>query len=507
MTESPNQSINRGSELLAQGRFDEAIAVFRRHAELYPYDVMSWTALANCLVVASRPQAALIAYDAALKIDPAGAPAICGKARILQSQSQVAAARALFHRALQAAPPCPEACLGLAKLAVESGEWVDAEAWAEKLGAAAPGLDHTWLTARIAAGRGDARTAEQRFRDLLTDYHLAPLQRADALLMLSAALDVLRRYDEAFAAAGEGKALQRRFHAERAAGREAETTKLGRLGAWFKTCDPTPWRQPAVTGLLEGAAERHVFLLGFPRSGTTLLEQALAGHPDVQTLEEAPTLAAPYAEFLTTTEGLLHLARLSAEEGEAWRARYWSDVQRFGIRSAAPVFIDKNPAGSLYLPLIAKLFPDALVLFAVRDPRDVVWSCLRNNFQMNAMTYAFTDLAETAACYDACMDMVTAYRAVLPLHLMEVRHEDLVSDFDGELARVCRFIGVEVTPEMADIVATTRRRVVRTPSAPQLREGLNANGVGRWRDYEAELKPVLPTLNKWVRRFGYDPGC
>ncbi len=216
-------------------------------------------------------------------------------------------------------------------------------------------------------------------------------------------------------------------------------------------------------------------------------------------------MAAPYAEFLTTPQGLQRLSRLSSDEGQAWRARYWADVHRFGAGGATPVFIDKNPAGSLYLPLIAKLFPNALVLFAVRDPRDVVWSCFRNNFQMNAMTYAFTDLMGAAACYDACMDMVTAYRSVLPLALMEVRHEDLVGDFNRELSSVCRFIGIEPTPEMVDIATTTRRRVVRTPSAPQLREGLNAKGIGRWREYEAQLQPALPMLDRWVTRFGYDP--
>jgi tetratricopeptide (TPR) repeat protein len=504
MPESYSLSTHQGAALLAQGRFDEAISLFRHQAALYPYQVSSWTALANSLVIASRSDAAIIAYDAALRIDPLSTAALCGKARILQTQSQVAAARALFEEALHTEASCPEASLGLAKLAIEEGDWTNAEAWAEKLSLTAPGAEQAWLAARIALGRGDMAGAERRLRTLLTDFPLDSLQRADALLMLSAALDATSRYEEAFASASEGKKLQRRFYAERAAGRETELAKMARLNAWFKTCDPTPWLEHAAPLPIEHTADQHVFLLGFPRSGTTLLEQVLAAHPMVQALEEAPTLAAPYAEFLTTSQGLQHLSSLCADEQNAWRARYWSDVKRFGSGVRPNVFIDKNPAGSLYLPLIAKLFPNALVLFAVRDPRDVVWSCFRNNFQINAMTYAFTDLADTAACYDACMEMVTVYRRVLPLNLMEVRHEALVADFDGVLARVCNFVGVDVTPEMADVATTTRRRVVRTPSAPQLREGLNTKGVGRWRKYEAELQPVLPILDRWVTRFGHD---
>jgi len=243
--------------------------------------------------------------------------------------------------------------------------------------------------------------------------------------------------------------------------------------------------------------------MGFPRSGTTLLEQVLAGHPDVVALEEAPTFAEAYAEFMTGDDDLRRLAHLSETDAAAWRERYWSVVREHGAEPAGRVFLDKAPAGTLYLPLVAKLFPEAKVLFAVRDPRDVVLSCFRNNFQLNAMTYAFTDLAQTAACYDACMTMAEVYRRVLTLDLREVRHEPLVEDFDGELAAIAAFLGIEVTPSMADIAGTSASRIVRTPSAAQVRAGLNRRGLARWRAYEGELAPVLPALKPWVERWGY----
>jgi hypothetical protein len=168
------------------------------------------------------------------------------------------------------------------------------------------------------------------------------------------------------------------------------------------------------------------------------------------------------------------------------------------------LFLDKAPAGTVDLPLVAKLFPQARILFAVRDPRDVALSCLRNNFQLNALTYAFTDLAQTAACYGACMELAQIYRSVLPLKVMDVRHEALVADLDKGLAAICEFL--DLTPEraMSDVAGTANRRSVRTPSAPQVRAGLNRKGLGRWRSYEAELAPVLPALAPWVRQFGYD---
>jgi hypothetical protein len=122
---------------------------------------------------------------------------------------------------------------------------------------------------------------------------------------------------------------------------------------------------------------------------------------------------------------------------------------------------------------------------------------------MNALTYAFTDLAETARCYAACMAMAQVYRRVLPVNLIEVRYETLVADFEGELARVAAFLEIEPTPAMIDVATTARRRVVRTPSARQVRAGLNREGLERWRAFPRELAPVMDTLAPWIVALGY----
>jgi hypothetical protein len=216
-------------------------------------------------------------------------------------------------------------------------------------------------------------------------------------------------------------------------------------------------------------------------------------------------LAEAHEAFLASSAGLARLATLTPPEADAWRARYWAEVASCGVATAGRLFLDKQPAGTEDLPLVAKLFPKAKVLFAVRDPRDVVLSCFRQNFRMNAMTYAFTDLAETAACYDANFRLAEVYRRVLPLDVLDVRHEELIADFEAGLRRICAFIGLDFHPAMADIATTARARVVRTPSAPQVRAGLNARGLGRWRDYAAALAPVRPVLDPWAERLGYPP--
>ena len=102
------------------------------------------------------------------------------------------------------------------------------------------------------------------------------------------------------------------------------------------------------------------------------------------------------------------------------------------------------------------------------------------------------------------MDMAEVYRSVLPLDLIEVRHEALVDNFPEELGRIAGFLRLELIPSMADVAGTARARVVRTPSAAQVRAGLNRKGLGRWRAYAAELEPAMATLAPWVERFGYE---
>jgi tetratricopeptide (TPR) repeat protein len=488
----------------AAGRFAQAVELFERAVNQDLADPAGWSGLVRCFLVARRPDLALKAAELAQTHTLPEPGLLCARAEVLQSLSRVAEAAAIYRQALALDPARFEPRMGLAVLALERGDWGEARTQAQALAlryAAVPALN--WLNARVARGEGDLSAAGAALETLAADTRLDAAQRAEALLSLGDVRDAQDRPAEAFDAAMRGKALQRALFAQRAAGREGEVAKLRRLAAWFAVADPAPWRAAPPPDPVPGEAATHVFLLGFPRSGTTLLEQALAGHPDVVALEEAPTLAEPYAALMTTPEDLERLAHLTPEEAAHWRASYWSTVGEQGVDPARRVFVDKAPAGSLYLPLVAKLFPRAKVLFALRDPRDVVLSCLRQDFQMNAMTYAFTDLGEAAACYDACMDLVGKCREKLVLDVLDVGHEALIGDFGRGLSAICGFLGLEMTPAMLDVAATARARVVRTPSAAQVRAGLNTRGVGRWRAYADQLAPVLPVLAPWVQRFGY----
>jgi hypothetical protein len=246
------------------------------------------------------------------------------------------------------------------------------------------------------------------------------------------------------------------------------------------------------------------FLVGFPRSGTTLLENVIASHPDVMAMDERATLYNIEPHYVASAATLDHLGALGMAEAAKRRAEYWAEIRGFGLVPDGKLVLDKMPLYTTKLPLIFKLFPGAKILFALRDPRDVVFSCFRRAFQVNAGMYQFVTLEGAALYYDAVMRLAEVYRGKMSLDLHDIRYERLVEDFEGETRAVCEFLDIDWRESLYDFASVARERRIRTPSAAQVRGGLYSGGEGQWRRYAKHLEPILPILRPWVERFGYD---
>jgi hypothetical protein len=155
------------------------------------------------------------------------------------------------------------------------------------------------------------------------------------------------------------------------------------------------------------------------------------------------------------------------------------------------------------LPLVAKLFPDAKILFAYRDPRDVVLSCFRRRFAMSEQKYEMLALGGIASCYSSVMSLATLYRDTLGFNVFDARHETLLADFDTEVKRVCDHVGVAFDPRMADFASRARAKNIDIPNSADLARGLSREGEGHWRHYRNELAPIMPIVAPWCARFGY----
>jgi predicted Zn-dependent protease len=262
----------------------------------------------------------------------------------------------------------------------------------------------------------------------------------------------------------------------------------------------TPQWAASLRPLEPGPRASPAFLVGFPRSGTTLLDTFLMGHPDVLVLEEEHMMAEA-ERVLGDTADLPH--RSSAELGRA-RESYFAELDRHVGREFAGLVVDKLPLNMLAVAKIHCLFPDARILFAQRHPCDVVLSGFMESFTLNEAMACFLRIDTAADLYDAAMEVFTRSREALPLTIHDLVYEQLVEDPGSALRPVIEFLGLDWHPELLDHQRTARGRgVINTPSYDQVSRPLNILPSGRWKRYEEDLEPVLPILLKWAGRLGY----
>lgn len=490
-----------------EGRNEEALQLLKRARALSPKDPNVLNNLAMCLAALGETGPALKAYNSALKLNPAMAAVHFNRGMLLETIQDVKDARASFERAAELDRNYANPIASLAWMDVIAGNATQAKALAQRALALSPESP----LARMALASADLQLGEtacaaERLTTLVRDSAVTGVNRSIVLGLIGDLHDAEGRPAEAFAAYGASNAELKAQYAPQYETPSQETAlgQAKRLTACFEQADALIWREAPQPRPRAADPKAHIFLVGFPRSGTTLLENVLAAHPDVVTLEEKDSLSSIAEEYLGSPDGPERLAHLSSAEAARKRDAYWSSVRGYGVEPRGRVFIDKMPLASVLLPVIAKLFPNARILFARRDPRDIVLSCFRRRFGMNESMYQLLTLEGAAAYYDAVMRLSEVYRHVLSLPQHPVRYESLVDDFEGTARSVCTFIGVEWDPAMADFAARARSRDIATPSAAQVARGLNREGQGTWLRYRQQMALVLPILEPWVERFGYE---
>jgi hypothetical protein len=241
------------------------------------------------------------------------------------------------------------------------------------------------------------------------------------------------------------------------------------------------------------------FIVGFPRSGTTLLDTFLMGHPEICVIEEGRMLEFA-AAIISESPGL----DWPADIVERARKAYFAELSRHVAPTFTGLVIDKHPMNMLYLAVLHALFPDAKVIFVQRHPCDVVLSGYMQSFRLNQAMANFLDLRDAADFYDAAMTMWTRSRDAVPQAVQTVTYERLVANPAAELKPVLQFVGVDWRDELLDHQTTAKARgLIPTASYDQVVQGLSRAPSGRWRRYKKQLAPVLPVLLTWAKRLGY----
>ncbi|MEO7366105.1 MAG: sulfotransferase, partial [Sphingomicrobium sp.] len=243
------------------------------------------------------------------------------------------------------------------------------------------------------------------------------------------------------------------------------------------------------------------FLVGFPRSGTTLLDTMLMGHPKIEVLEEEPTLNAAEALLPNTSE----LPTLDDELIRRARDAYFRTAASLVPMNSGNLLIDKNPLSMNLLPIIRRLFPVARLILAIRHPCDVVLSCFMANFKLNAGMSSFLGLDTAAELYDLSFRQFERAQELFQLPMHTVIYENVVADRERELRSLFEFLGLDWSDEVLDHQSTAHGRGrIKTASYAQVVEPIYTRSAGRWRHYRKHLEPIFPVLQPWIDKFGYD---
>jgi Flp pilus assembly protein TadD len=459
-----------GFAWLERGWTDRAIQTLQQALEQKPDYIDAHDNLIKALLAASRYHAAIAACHTALQYSPDSADLLCQLAVALEQTHQLDEARTAANKALKLNPAQVRAGLILAKLDKRSGKLAE---------------------------------ACQLLQSLLKR-SLPPLQTATLAAELGDVLDRMGDYTGAFKAFDTGNRTLAQTITPAQAAQGSIFDQIERHRQWFSRATTAGW---------ETAPPVHekpspLFLVGFPRSGTTLTEQILASLEQIVPSDEKPVLSRLASEL----PGLLNrpfrypedLNNLTTAELVRLRERYWTLVGgMIGPVASDHRLLDKLPLNIIDLGLVYRLFPDAKVIVVIRDPRDSCLSCFMQPFMLNQAMINFLSLEQSALFYSAVMDLWLHYRDTLGLRYLEIRYEDLVSDFEAKARQLVQFIGEQWNDSVLRYFEHARKRDVSTPSYSAIASPVYSRSVGRWKHYRARLAGVDSILAPFLEEFGY----
>ena len=352
--------------------------------------------------------------------------------------------------------------------------------------------------AQLESNKGNIERSLEILLDLESN-KLPPQFLTDFYSLCGKTFDKLGKFSEAFKSFEKQNKLIKELNQEQLLESEnflRETYQLKNSWQSVQKYKPRP------INLIEN--DNLVFLLGFPRTGTTLLDTILMGHPDITVLEETPMAEIMVANFngLGTPEDCYNLTKNDLIE---LRKLYKTELEKqLGQSNKGKLIVDKHPLNTRYIPLLHHAFPSAKFIVALRHPCDCVLSCFMQNFEFNKGTGNFISLEKSTELYDATMGLWVALESKLKLSAKTVRYEDLIEDVDGICRSLISFLGLDWIDGILDHTKTAKERAqISTASYNQVTQNIYKTAKGRWSNYESELSEILPKLDPYIKKFGY----
>lgn len=489
----------RGRLLMRLGRDAEAVTSLQRSLQLMPRQPEVTRLLAVALMQSRRVAEAEAVLAPALTAGTDAAGLLDALAMVRMMQGRYPEAQALLEKALSAEPEHADALGNLALVYEQSNRVQDATGLVAQGLARWPGHGTLRLTeARLLRRAGDHAAARRCLLALRDAAGLLPALARDLEFELGWCADGLDDAGAAMAHFVAANAASERLTTVAPALQDVYPRQLAALARLYGSL-------PAQTAAAAAEPGTPAFLMGFPRSGTTLLDTMLDAHGGFAVLEEPLGIQRMLDLWLSDgREYPAGLPQLAPEFRVRLRDAHAEVCRRVGWDGQRPV-LDKSPFATAHVGLLQAVFPGTPIVFLARHPCDVVLSCYMHGFEINSGTVHFTRLDSTVALYCGVMELWKLYREKLPLNFIQLRYEDLVREPEAELRRLLAFLGAEWSPKvLAHEQQALKRGRIPTPSYRQVSQPLYRHAAGRWRRYTRWLEPHLPRLEPFIRDFGYD---
>ena len=245
------------------------------------------------------------------------------------------------------------------------------------------------------------------------------------------------------------------------------------------------------------------FLIGFPRSGTTLIDTILRGHSKIKLIEEKPLIIKMLNKFDRTLK-ISEIEDLDSETTKIFSNTYFDELKQFDYIESDKLLIDKLPLNILNVALISKVFPNTKFILALRHPMDCILSCWMQNFEMNHATANMVDLQRIVDFYCTSMEILKVSKERYKLNIHRVRYEDLICNLKGEVSNILDFFSLDWQNNLEDYQKTANnRKMIRTPSYSQVIKPVFETASYRWKNYGKHLKQYEIQLKPWIEEFGY----
>ena len=270
---------------------------------------------------------------------------------------------------------------------------------------------------------------------------------------------------------------------------------------FFKDIDLKNWKQFQI----QNQSTEPTFLVGFPRSGTTLLDTILRTNNTVEVIEEKPILRNFLIELEKKTKSdFNHLGNLSEAYILEMRKFYFNERSKFQGNEKANLVIDKMPLNIIHIGEILRFFPNAKFIFALRNPYDCVLSCFIQQFTLNPAMKNFLTIESSALLYDLVMKLWKVYNKKFSINCHFIKYEDTVKNFENTTKDLFKYLELNWTDEAKNFFMNARKRIdISTPSHSQVISPLYTRSVDRWKNYEKEFEKVKKLLDPWVNEFNF----